>query len=101
MNGWGKVGLLAGGVLLGHYGLKVLGSKPMKKAYAGVTAAVLRAKDEVVRDAVSLAEGCADMAHDGQAINLKWQEAEAAAKLEEARALIANAEAAAEATAEA
>lgn len=93
MNGWGKLGLIAGGVAIGHYGIKLLTSKPMKKAYAGVTAAVLRAKDEIVKDAVNIAEGCADIAHDGQSINAKWQEAEAAAKVEEAKALIANAEA--------
>ena len=91
MNAWGKLGLLAGGIAIGHYGLKVLGSKPMKKAYAGVTAAVLRAKDEIVKDATRIAEECADIAHEGQAINRRWQAAEADAKLEEARALVENA----------
>ena len=90
MNTWGKLGLLVGGIAIGHYGLKVLGSKPMKKAYAGVTAAALRAKDEIVKDATRIAEECADIAHEGQAINERWQAAEADAKLEEARALIEN-----------
>lgn len=93
MNVWGKLGLLAGGIALGHYGLKMLGSAPMKKAYAGITAAALRAKDELVKDAVRLAEECADIAHEGQAINERWQGAEAAAKLEEARAFVENSEA--------
>ena len=31
MIGWRKIALLAGGVLIGIYGTKVLGSKPMKK----------------------------------------------------------------------
>ena len=92
MTNWGKTGLVAGGILLGHYGLKILGSKPMKMAYAGCTAAVLRAKDEVVKDVVSLAEGCADIAHSGQKINESWQALEAEARLEEAKALVANAE---------
>ena len=90
MNAWGKLGLLVGGVALGHYGLKVLGSKPMKKAYAGVTAAALRAKDEIVKDATLIAEECADIVHEGQAINRRWQAAEAAAQLEEAKAIVEN-----------
>ena len=93
MNAWGKLGLLAGGIAIGHYGLKVLGSKSMKKAYAGVTAAALRAKDEIVKDATRLAEECSDIAHEGQSINENWQKAEAAAKLEEAKALVENTEA--------
>lgn len=90
MNAWGKLGLLAGGIVIGHYGLKVLGSKPMKKAYAGVAAAALRAKDEIVKDATRLAEECADIAHEGEAINQRWQAQEADAKLEEAKALVEN-----------
>ena len=90
MNTWGKLGFLAGGALLGQYGVKLLGSKPMKKAYAGITAAVLRAKDEIVKDATKIAEECTDIAHEGQAINERWQAKEAEAKLEEAKALVEN-----------
>lgn len=93
MTIWGKLGWLAGGIALGHYGLKVLGSAPMKKAYAGITAAALRAKDELVKDAARLAEECSDIAHEGQSINARWQEAEAASNLEEAKALVENSEA--------
>lgn len=93
MNAWGKTGLIAGGIVIGHYGIKLLTSAPMKKVYTGVTAAVLRAKDEIVKDAVRLAEGCADIAHDGQAINERWQEAEADKQLAEARAFVENTEA--------
>ena len=100
MKVWGKLGLIAGGVALGHYGLKVLGSQPMKKAYAGVTAAVLRAKDEIVKDATRLAEEGSDIAHEGQSINERWQAAENASALEEAKALVENT-AALEASAEA
>ena len=90
MKVWGKIGWLAGGIALGHYGLKVLGSEPMKKAYAGITAAVLRAKDEIVKDATRLAEECGDIASEGQAINERWQAAEAEARLEEAKAVVEN-----------
>jgi len=90
MKIWGKLGWLAGGIALGHYGLKVLGSEPVKKACAGVTAAVLRAKDEIVKDATAIAESCGDIAHEGQTINERWQAAEADARLEEAKALVEN-----------
>lgn len=93
MKIWGKLGWLAGGIALGHYGLKVLGSAPMKKAYAGITAAALRAKDEIVKDATRVAEACSDIAHEGQTINERWQGAEAAAQLEEAKTLVENSDA--------
>ena len=43
-----KIGLFAAGVLFGTAGIKVLGSKDAKKAYAQTTAAALRAKDSVM-----------------------------------------------------
>ena len=51
-----------GGVLLGSYGVKVLTSADAKKAYVKGTAAVLRMKDEVVKDATLISENCADIA---------------------------------------
>ena len=44
-----KVAVFAGGVLFGTAGLKVLGSKDAKKVYTQGTAAVLRAKDCVMK----------------------------------------------------
>ena len=40
-----KIGLFAAGVLFGTAGMKLLGSKDAKRAYAQTTAAALRAKD--------------------------------------------------------
>ena len=42
-------GLVAAGVLLGTAGVKLLGSKDAKKLYTNCTAAVLRAKDCVMK----------------------------------------------------
>ncbi len=66
---WGKIGLVAGGALFGSYGVKILGSKTMKKGYTHCTAAVLRMKDEVVKDFTVLKENCEDIAADAKDIN--------------------------------
>ena len=42
-----KVGLFAAGVLFGTAGMKLLGSKDAKRAYAQTTAAALRAKEQL------------------------------------------------------
>ena len=44
-----KLGSFAAGVLFGTAGLKILGSEDAKKVYAHTTAAVLRAKDCVMK----------------------------------------------------
>ena len=44
-----KIGLFAAGVLFGTAGMKLLGSKDAKRAYAQTTAAALRAKDKIGR----------------------------------------------------
>ena len=46
-----KLGVFAGGVLFGTAGIRVLSSKDAKKVYTGCTAAVLRAKDCVMKTA--------------------------------------------------
>ena len=46
---WDKTGLFAAGVLFGTAGIKFLSSKDAKKVYTECTAAVLRAKDCVMR----------------------------------------------------
>lgn len=51
------IGLFAAGVLFGTAGLKILGSKDAKKVYAHTTAAVLRAKDCVMKAATTVREG--------------------------------------------
>ena len=65
----GKIALFAGGTLFGSAGFKLLGSKDAKKVYTHVTAAVLRCKDEVMRNVDVLQENCSDILADAKAIN--------------------------------
>ncbi len=96
---WGKLGLFAGGVLFGTAGISILSSKEAKTAYTHCTAAVLRGKDAVVKTATVLKENCQDIAADAADINEKrYAEAEAEA-IENAKALLAEHEAAAAAEA--
>ena len=50
MMDWKKIGLFAGGILMGSYGVRILSSSDAKKAYTHTTAAVLRMKDTVMKD---------------------------------------------------
>ena len=79
MTTTGKIALFVGGTLFGSYGFKLLGSKDAKKVYAHTTAAVLRCKDQVMRDVESVQENCSDILADAKAINeAKAAEREAA-----------------------
>ena len=79
MTTTGKVALFVGGTLFGSYGFKLLGSKDAKKVYTHTTAAVLRCKDQVMRDVESVQENCSDILADAKAINeAKAAEREAA-----------------------
>ena len=64
-----KFVMFAAGVLFGTAGLKILGSKDAKKAYAHTTAAVLRAKDSVMGTVTTVREGAEDIYADAKAIN--------------------------------
>lgn len=93
MNGWGKLGLFAGGVLFGTAGISILKSRDMKRAYTHCTAAVLRGKDAVMQTGETLKENCGDIYADAKDINEKRaKEAEEKAiidakqKIEEAKA---------------
>ena len=79
MTTTGKIALFVGGTLFGAYGFKLLGSKDAKKVYTHTTAAVLRCKDQVMRDVESVQENCSDILADAKAINeAKAAEREAA-----------------------
>ena len=69
MTTTGKIALFVGGTLFGSYGFKLLGSKDAKKVYTHTTAAVLRCKDQVMRDVESVQENCSDILADAKAIN--------------------------------
>ena len=49
-----KTGIFAAGVLFGTAGIKVLSSKDAKKLYTNCTAAVLRAKECVMKTATTI-----------------------------------------------
>ena len=79
MTTTGKIALFLGGTLFGSAGLKILGSKDARKVYTHTTAAVLRCKDQVMRDVESMQENCSDILADAKAINeAKAAEREAA-----------------------
>ena len=79
MTTTGKIALFVGGTLFGSYGFELLGSKDAKKVYTHTTAAVLRCKDQVMRDVESVQENCSDILADAKAINeAKAAEREAA-----------------------
>ena len=66
---WKKIGLFAGGTLFGTPGVKILSSKDAKKVYTGCTAAVLRAKDCVMKTATTIQENAGDIYAEAKDIN--------------------------------
>lgn len=79
-----KIGLFAAGVLFGTAGIKVLGSKDAKKAYAQTTAAALRAKDSVMTTVTAVRESADDIYAEAKAINDQRAEAAASDTVEDA-----------------
>lgn len=66
---WKKIGLFAGGTLFGTAGVEILSSKDAKKVYTGCTAAVLRAKDCVMKTATTIQENAGDIYAEAKDIN--------------------------------
>jgi len=56
-----KTGIFAAGVLFGTAGIKLLSSKDAKKAYTHCTAAILRAKECVMKTATTIQENAEDI----------------------------------------
>ena len=56
-----KIGCFAGGVVFGTAGVKLLSSKDAKKVYTNCTAAVLRAKDCVMKTVTTVQENAEDI----------------------------------------
>ena len=81
-----KIGLFTAGVLFGTAGIKLLGSKDAKRAYAHTTAAALRAKEDVLKTVTAVREGAEDVYADAKEINERRAETEAAAVVEDASA---------------
>ena len=66
---WNEVGLFGAGVLFGTAGIKALSSKDAKKVYTNCTAAVLRAKESVMKTATNIQENAEDIYAEAQQIN--------------------------------
>ena len=64
-----KTGIFAAGVLFGTAGIKALSSKDAKKLYTNCTAAVLRAKECVMKTATTIQENAEDIYAEAQQIN--------------------------------
>ena len=74
-----KLAMFAAGVLFGTAGIKLLSSKDAKKAYTHTTAAVLRAKDSVMKTVTTARENVEDIYSAAKALNEQRAEDEAAA----------------------
>ena len=66
-----KTGIFAAGVLFGMAGIKVLSSKNKKKVYVFSTAAVLRAKECIMRTVSVIQENAEDIYEEALEVNEK------------------------------
>ena len=66
---WKASGLFAAGVAFGTAGIKALSSNDAKKFYTNCTAAVLRAKDCVMKTATTIQENAGDIYAEAKDIN--------------------------------
>lgn len=89
-----KTGIFAAGVLFGTAGIKMLSSKDAKKLYTNCTAAVLRAKECVLKTAATIQENAEDVYAEAQQINEERaaQEEQEYAEFEEAQETDSDAE---------
>ena len=86
-----KTGIFAAGVLFGTAGVKILASDDAKKLYTNCTAAVLRAKECVLKTAATVQENAEDIYAEAKSINEEraaemeeFSDADTAAEAEEA-----------------
>ena len=79
----GKIALFLGGTLFGSAGLKILSSKDARKVYTHTTAAVLRCKDEVMKQVEFVQESRSDILADAKQINADREKAAEAEYIEE------------------
>ena len=64
-----KTGIFAAGVLFGTAGIKILSSRDAKKVYTNCTAAVLRAKECVMKTVTNIQENAEDIYAEATQIN--------------------------------
>lgn len=79
----GRIALFLGGALFGSAGLKILSGRDARKVYTHTTAAVLRCKDEVMKQVELVQEGCSDILADARQINAEREKAAEAEFIEE------------------
>ena len=79
-----NLALFAGGVLFGTAGIKILCSKDVKKVYVEGTAAVLRAKDCIMKTVESVQENAEDILAEAKQVDEKRAAEEEAAVQEDA-----------------
>ncbi|MBQ9143118.1 MAG: hypothetical protein IJX63_15205 [Lachnospiraceae bacterium] len=73
-----KTGMFAAGLLVGTAGIKLLSSKDAKKVYTHCTAAVLRAKESVMKTVTTMQENAEDIYAEAKQMNEERAAAEAA-----------------------
>lgn len=78
-----KAGIFLGGVLFGTAGVKILSGRDAKKVYTNCTAAVLRAKDCVMKTATTVQENAEDILAEAKQINEKREARETVSETEE------------------
>lgn len=66
---WKKTGIFAAGVAFGTAGIKLLSGKDAKKVYTNCAAAVLRAKDSVMKTVSTVQENAEDILAEAKQIN--------------------------------
>lgn len=66
---WKKTGIFAAGVAFGTAGIKLLSSKDAKKVYTNCAAAVLRAKDSVMKTVSTVQENAEDILAEAKQVN--------------------------------
>lgn len=79
-----NIALFIGGTLFGSAGLKILASKDAKKVYTHITAAALRAADDVMTTVTSVRECAEDILAEAKQINEDRLAAEEATVVEDA-----------------
>lgn len=78
-----KTGIFAAGVLFGTAGIKILSSKDAKKVYVSCTAAVLRARECVMKTVGIVRENAEDIYAEAMEINEKRADEEVEMEFED------------------
>ena len=82
MSTWKHIALFVGGSVFGTAGPKIFGSDEAKKVYTHITAAGLRAKEDIVKQYTNVKENCDDIVSDAKQLNEERAAAKEAAAAE-------------------